>query len=362
MTSLPVADRLYRLAPIELAGQPSRGRWRQLRRLRLTWLGALCGTLVLAGAATVSALSLDADYGMALAGVARSIALELARLRWQFAAIVLLLAGLHYLASALAARTASGLPLPVLESVLVQFAAAAANRLTPAGLGSSAVNARYFTRRGLEPAAALGSVAMLSAVGPITDVLLLGLVVLAGSWIGLGGAGGELGRLSTKLHGAIRLLHSPWTWSVLVLLALGVLLARRNRKARSGWRGFWQPAQRLVANPKALLTLILASGSTTLIMALAFAASIAMVPGPHPQVAVGAIVALFMVGSAAGSAVPVPAGLGSTEAALTAVLVGIGIPADNAMAQVLTFRLLTFWLPALVGVLATRRLRGQAAL
>jgi uncharacterized membrane protein YbhN (UPF0104 family) len=128
-----------------------------------------------------------------------------------------------------------------------------------------------------------------------------------------------------------------------------------------GWPGFWQPVRRVLHSPRILLALLGASAVTTLVMALAFACSVAMTPGPQPTVPTGALVALFMLGSAAGSAVPVPSGLGSTEAALTAVLVGAGVPVGNAVLQVLLFRTLTFWLPALLGVLATRRLRRRGA-
>jgi uncharacterized membrane protein YbhN (UPF0104 family) len=69
-----------------------------------------------------------------------------------------------------------------------------------------------------------------------------------------------------------------------------------------------------------------------------------------------------MLGSAAGSAVPVPAGLGSTEAALIAVLISVHVPAPHAVEEVLIFRLLTFWTPAAVGILATHTLRRRRAI
>jgi uncharacterized membrane protein YbhN (UPF0104 family) len=69
-----------------------------------------------------------------------------------------------------------------------------------------------------------------------------------------------------------------------------------------------------------------------------------------------------MIGAAAGSAVPVPAGLGSTETALAAILIEVQVPASHAVEEVLIFRVLTFWLPAAVGVLATRRLNRRRAL
>jgi hypothetical protein len=52
----------------------------------------------------------------------------------------------------------------------------------------------------------------------------------------------------------------------------------------------------------------------------------------------------FVLGSAAGGAAPVPAALGSTEAALIGVLVSVHVAAVEAVQVVLIFRLLTFWL------------------
>ncbi len=99
-----------------------------------------------------------------------------------------------------------------------------------------------------------------------------------------------------------------------------------------------------------------------MILAFAFAASVAMVPGPLPKAGLGALVIAFMLGTAAGTAIPLPAGLGSTEAALIAVLVSVHVPAAAAVQQVLIFRIITFWLPAGIGVFATHHLRRQAAL
>ena len=70
----------------------------------------------------------------------------------------------------------------------------------------------------------------------------------------------------------------------------------------------------------------------------------------------------FMLGAATGSAVSVPAGLGSTEAALVAVLISAQVPAAHSVEVVMIFRLITFWSPAVIGVFVTRRLLRAAAL
>ena len=69
-----------------------------------------------------------------------------------------------------------------------------------------------------------------------------------------------------------------------------------------------------------------------------------------------------MVGAAASNSVPIPAGLGATETALIGVLVAADVPTAEAFDEVMIFRLITFWLPALLGIVAARRLRNAGAL
>lgn len=341
--------------------EPDTGR---ARRNPPTWM-IVCGLLLLGAAATISAVTVDGDSGTDLLGLARLIALDIGQLRWQYTAAVLALASLHYLATAIAARAAAGVPLRLGETVLVQLAAAAANRLTPAGLGGSAVTARYFTLRGLDAPAAVGAVSALAVLGALADLLVLTVLVLAGSWLGLHGSAHEITLLTTHITQLLGPLRSPWLWAAVVVFGAGVsvVFALRGRAGRLGRSmHFWQPVWRLARQPKALATLILASGCTTLVLGFAFVATTAMVPGPQPAVGLGALLIAFMLGAAAGAAVPVPAGLGSTEAALIAVLISVQVPATHAVEEVLIFRLLTFWAPAVAGLLATRTLRRRHAL
>ena len=338
-----------------IGGKLSRWRWR---------LGVAGASLALLVAGTVSAVTVDGDSGQDLIGLLRVIGSDLLRLHWQFAIIVVLLGAAHYLAAAVAARAASGLKLRTGEAVLVQLAASAADRLTPGGVGAAAVDARYFNRRGLTLPAALGAVVSLHVLGPVTDIAVLALVIVGGSWIGLNGGGNELHALAASASHLIAPLRSPWTWLVAGTLVAAAVVWRRSRKnrPRRDWKAFWTPIRDLARHPARLATLATASGATTLILAFAFAASVAMVPGPLPSAGLGALVIAFMLGTAAGTAVPLPAGLGSTEAALIAVLVSLHVPAAAAVQQVLIFRIITFWLPAGIGVFVTHHLRRQAAL
>ena len=337
-------------------------------RRRDSWgwriVAALAALLVIA-AATASVANVDGDTGGDLVALLRLIGRDLLHLRWPFAAIVLSLGALHYVAAAIAARASSGLRLPLGETVLAQLAASTADRLTPGGVGAAAINGRYFHRRGLTVPAALGAVASLHLLGPVTDVAVLAFLVIAGGWVGLNGGAHEVGALSTKFSHLLATFTSPWALAVVglvVALAVGHRYWRSTKKTGRDWSTFWVPIRQLLAHPSRLATLAAASGATTLILAFAFAASVAMVPGPRPVAGLGALMIAFMLGTAAGNALPIPGGLGTTEAALISVLVGLHVPIAAAVQQVLIFRIITFWLPALFGIVAARKLRQSGAL
>lgn len=348
-------------APADAAARPApRG---TARRPRAWVLGGTLALLLVA--LSITAATVDTDSGHDLLGLTRKVGGDIAVLRWQYAAVVVVLAGLHYLATALAAKAAAGLPLRLGETVLVQLSAAAANRITPAGLGGSALTARFFARRGMDATAAIGAVSALAVLGALADLIVLCGLVLAGAWLGIGGGSSELNLLYTHMRHLLGPLRSPWLWSGVLAAAAGVLviwLVRTRRSGRSGLGRFWVPIRRLARRPRALATLMSASGATTLLLGVAFVASTAMVPGTHPSVPFAGLLVAFMIGAAAGSAVPVPAGLGSTEAALVAVLMSAKVPASHAVEVVMIYRLITFWAPAVVGVFASRRLYRLAAL
>lgn len=85
-------------------------------------------------------------------------------------------------------------------------------------------------------------------------------------------------------------------------------------------------------------------------------------PNPRPTIALGGLLVAFKLAAAAGTSVPIPAGLGTTEAALIAVLVTTHVPAGHAVQVVLIFRLVTFWLPAVLALLALRHLHRHHAI
>jgi len=74
------------------------------------------------------------------------------------------------------------------------------------------------------------------------------------------------------------------------------------------------------------------------------------------------VATVYIGGSAVASAAPTPGKIGAVEAALIAGLRGVNIASGPAVAGVLAFRLVTFWLPIAPGWLAFRSLTKRELL
>ena len=74
----------------------------------------------------------------------------------------------------------------------------------------------------------------------------------------------------------------------------------------------------------------------------------------------GAVVVMAYFVGQLGNTVPLPGGVGGVEGALFGALVAFGVPAGPALAGVLTYRALAFWLPTVPGLVAYLRMHPGA--
>ena len=268
-------------------------------------------------------------------------------LRWAYVPALIALAVAHYVLAAIALRAAVGTRLPLLDTVMTQFTAAAANRVTPSGLGGSAVNVRFLTCHGIPLRAAIAAVAAMHVLGGLAD---LPMIAVASPL-----AGGEV---LTSLYEAAA------DWRVLVIAAASgvaavTVLLRRHRRRTDDDDGRWADARAgvagLVRRPRDLFITMAASAATTLSMGIAFALSVLAVPGAAEPGRVGVLIGAYLIGGSLSGLVPVPAGLGSTEAVLVGMLVALDVATGPAIQSVMLFRLITHWAPVPIGVLTARR-------
>ncbi|SEG80475.1 Uncharacterized membrane protein YbhN, UPF0104 family [Thermomonospora echinospora] len=287
------------------------------------------------------------------AGQVRACLTAPADVHWAFLVCLGVLSALHYVLAAVTLRAVAGGGLPFGTTLGVQFTAAAANRLTPGGLGAAAVNTRYLVCRGIPAARAVTSVAVMQAAGAVADLLLL-LVIVALSG---GGALRVLASRAGAAAGALPVVPALVLSAVLALAA--VTYGRRALRSRAFAHAVAGCAG-LLRRPRDLVLTLLASASTTLVMALAMAVSALAVPGTGVTPAdLWVLVTAYLVGAAAGAALPSPGGVGGTEAALVAALTALGVAAGPALQAVLLFRAVTYWAPVPVGLVTARALRGH---
>jgi uncharacterized membrane protein YbhN (UPF0104 family)/membrane-associated phospholipid phosphatase len=285
-------------------------------------------------------------------GQAQATWTALSRASAPWLAVTALAGALTYLMAAIALIGASGPRLAVGRTWAVQVAAAFTNRLAPAGLGGMATNVRYLEAAGAARPAAVTAVGLNSAAGFV--VHLLGVLLI----VPLLGAGGARFRLSGG--------DFPDQWPVLLVVA-GVLVAvgavfwgkrihgRVAPSVRAALRGLADIARR----PRAAAALFGGAAGVTAGYTLALAATgQAMSLG----LSLSTIVAIYLGGAAVAAAAPTPGGLGALEATLVAGFTAAGAATGPAVATVLAYRLITYWLPVLPGLVALRVLRRSGTL
>jgi uncharacterized membrane protein YbhN (UPF0104 family) len=103
------------------------------------------------------------------------------------------------------------------------------------------------------------------------------------------------------------------------------------------------------------LVLLAASAATTLSMGVAFALSVLAVPGAAEPDQIGALIVAYLIAGSLSGLVPIPAGIGSTEAVLVGALAALDVATGSAVRSVLLFRVVTYWAPAPIGLLTARR-------
>ncbi|GAA2610964.1 lysylphosphatidylglycerol synthase domain-containing protein [Actinomadura fulvescens] len=323
--------------------------------LRRTFRSAFRWTYRSPYAVTAILLAVAVSVMVALNGstLLFSLAMAFRNVHWGIVPALAALSVLHYVLAAVTLRGAAGHRLPLYTTTLAQFTAAAANRVTPGGLGAVAVNTRYLVCRGIPLSRAAVAVAVMQVVGVPADLLLMGVV------LGIdGGDGRMLGALGAH---AARVTETLPPWPVLaavgVVLPAAFLWGRRAARSAAVGRTLGGLTD-LCRRPADLALTVGASAATTFVMGLAFALSVLAVPGAAGPDDTVALVAAYLVGAAAGAALPAPGGLGSTEAALVAALAALGIAAGPALQAVLLFRAVTFWAPVPIGLMTCRTLRG----
>jgi uncharacterized membrane protein YbhN (UPF0104 family) len=296
----------------------------RLERIRLR-------TLLTLVASVVAAYLLAGELERAsLASVLRS-----ADWRWSIAGLAL--SATTYVGATLSLSGFVAARLGFFRTLLVQVAGSFVTLVTPAAVGGAALNVRYLQRKKVPAPVAAASVGVAQVVAFVLHISML--VVFAA-------IAGTTSKTSIQ--------PPRWAYFVLaglVAVALGVFAlpaGRRLLRARVS-PTLGQVLPRLLEVAQQPRKLAEGIGGTLLLSASYILCLAACVAAFGRSVPFASIAVVYLTGSAIGSVLPTPGGLGGVEAALTAGLTAAGLPGAVAVSSVLLFRLLTFWFPVPVG-------------
>ena len=237
-------------------------------------------------------------------------------------------------------------PIRYRPTVLVQVASMFTNRLLPAGLGGMGANFYYLRRMGYKSSQAISVVGLNNVVGFVGHALLVGLVVLT-----LPGA-----RRDIPVVHASRTTLLVITIITTLLLIIVALVPTLKQKLFGGISLVASNVRRYRHQPSRLGAALVSSTLLTITNLVCLWLS-ALAVGVHLSLV--AILLVFTFGIALGSVAPTPGGIGGVEAGLVAGMVAYHIPANQALAAVLIFRLINYWFSLLLGggafVVAHRR-------
>jgi uncharacterized membrane protein YbhN (UPF0104 family) len=264
---------------------------------------------------------------------------------WWWLAVAAAGSALTYPASALGIMGSVAQTVRLGSTTLVQLATSATTLAAPAGLGAVGLNQQYLERQGVPRPAAGAGLALNVAVAAVLH--LLAMVATAAI-------------LGATLPDTVHLPPRRYLvdGAVIIAILLGAALWTRpiRRRVLRPILSALRAIPSLLSNPTRGAQLF---GSAFLVNAayiVTLQATIAAF-GPAPNLAHTALV--YLIAAVVGTITPTPGGLGGYEAALVAGLTRIGPTAGSAVAAALTFRLLTFWLPIIPGLIALRSLRNR---
>ena len=254
-------------------------------------------------------------------------------------------------AEAFGALGATMLPLRLGPVIALEFAIQFIALAVPSSAARVAVSVRFFQRQGAPAAQALTIGLIDSVFGFVVQVLLLMVIVFSG-----------LVTLDLSLDG----LNFDPTGKLLVLVGILLVVAAvvaltvpKIRRPIAAKIAEARPALAVIRSPIKLAGLLGGNFAAQFLPALILGATVRAF-GESATLAelllTNTLVSLFS------GVMPIPGGVGVSEAAIAFCLTALGIPSATAAAIAIVFRLLTFYLPPIWGGFAMRWLRRQAYL
>lgn len=230
--------------------------------------------------------------------------------------------------------------LPLSKNIQVQLATGFTNRLLPAGIGGISTNSLFLVRAGYKRPQAVS----IALANNLVGFLAFGIVLIA--------SGALLPSSLANIFNDTPPVYFWVTAGVIILALFITVLSEKFRELvqKNLLLGF-NVLKDTLARPLHLILALLSSAGITICFAGALycclrSAGIVLSPDE--------LMLVFLGSAIATSASPTPGGLGAAEVSMMLALNKLSIEGPPALAGVIAFRLITYWLPILPGYLFFR--------
>jgi uncharacterized protein (TIRG00374 family) len=266
--------------------------------------------------------------------------------QWAFIVAAFIVGQFVYFPEATAMLAAVGYPIPLRPVVILQSAIKFISLAVPSSAGRIAMTAAFLRKYGVSFTSALvqGSIDTLS--GLLVEVVILVLAFVSGS-VSFGLSTGE----------------TEWGLILLVLVVLVLLvvyLVRRVQRLRDWVLPILGEAfgalRDVLKDPKRTLGLLASNFGARFVLALSMWLILLSL---DVSLGIWSVLTATVATGLLGGLVPIPGGVGVSEAVLTAFLVVFGVNETTAFAAAVIYRMATFYIPSGAGFFSMRWLEKR---
>ncbi|HUV18859.1 MAG TPA: lysylphosphatidylglycerol synthase transmembrane domain-containing protein [Ilumatobacteraceae bacterium] len=261
--------------------------------------------------------------------------LKTASIGWLIVAFIIKMLG--YSTAYMGIKSAVTQPVPYAPTVILQSANSFVGLVVPSTVGKVAMDVRFLQKLGVPTTTAVAQGPVISFFGFLIEIVLL----LVTSWA-LGQAIDTDSLDSQDSGGLLAIVVAVVVIGLIVIAAVPKWRVKVWPKVKEAY----ESVKGVVSSPVRLGGICLSEFLEKIVGALALAAVVAAFGASVPFTAL--IFVSVGTGLLAGLA-PVPGGIGVAEATMTALLTGVGLPAEQAFSIAVTYRLVTSYLPPVIG-------------
>jgi uncharacterized membrane protein YbhN (UPF0104 family) len=235
----------------------------------------------------------------------------------------------------------TGRKIPYHAILAVQLANGFAGKLLPLGIGGIGLNVLFLESKVRNYTSAAATVTVNNVLGFVGNIILLMVAIVVGR---------------EAMHWQYH-RYDSYVLAAVIVATLGLVIAYHFKlRVRSVLRRYLGLVLGILKHPVILSEALLSSMVLTACFAAAFWFC-GQATGLTINFAESFIIFTFGMAVAAGT--PTPGGIGGAEAALTAGLIAAGVSPSASLATALLYRLVTYWVPLVLGFAVFEGVSGQ---